>query len=371
MSTVTPFTQRQGWSPVPRSSPWLTILEILGIALGLFGMVTVLGIAVGEGTTDSAIIGGILAFFPLLLVFIAIRWIDRWEPEPLRALVLAFVWGAGVATLVSLFINTTVAAVLSGVGSSETTQAIIGSAIGAPIIEELTKGLGVLLIFFIYRRSFDGPVDGVVYGATVAAGFAFVENILYFTQFNDQLASVFVGRAIMSPFAHIIFTSMTGLMLGVAARSRSWLSWLWLFPLGLAMAMALHGLWNFSTLSTNYLLLYLFLQVPMFVGGVGLVYWLRHLERQVLQQRLSEYARAGWFSPGEVNMLVSLGERRRARVWAKRQGRLTAMKAFQKNATDLAYLRERLATGRVTASSGAEQNVLLRAVTQARAELFA
>ena len=50
----------------------------------------------------------------------------------------------------------------------------------APIVEEFAKGLGVFIIFVIARRAFDGPIDGIVYGGLVGAGFAFTENIQYF-----------------------------------------------------------------------------------------------------------------------------------------------------------------------------------------------
>lgn len=369
--SVTPFSQPQGWAPVPNRSATLKAVEILGIGVGLAGIIMMLDLVIEQDTSNSMMTSAILAFFPLLLVLAAVMWVDRWEPEPKLTLLFAFAWGAGVSTLISVNFNTALAEYLWYGGADYTTMMVVSSAIGAPFIEELTKGLGVLLIFLVRRRFFDGPVDGVVYAAVVAAGFAFVENILYFVQYSDTLAGTFFGRGVMSPFAHIVFTAMIGLMLGVAAKSRSWFSWIWLFPLGLVMAMALHGLWNFSTLSINYLTLYLLLQVPMFVGGVGLVYWLRHLEKQVLQQRLGEYAMAGWFSPGEIHMLTSLGERRRARNWAKSRNRGDEMKAFQKSATDLAYLRERLSTGRVSTTAHADQGQLLATVTQARAALFA
>ena len=41
----------------------------------------------------------------------------------------------------------------------------------------------MLIIFLIWRRTFNGPVDGVVYACVVAAGFAFAENILYFVKY--------------------------------------------------------------------------------------------------------------------------------------------------------------------------------------------
>ncbi len=369
--SITPFTQRQGWAPVRQRSTAATVAEIIGIGVGLWGLATMLNIVSSEGGVGATAFAGILAFIPLLVVLGAVRWIDRWEPEPRATLIFAFVWGAGVATLVSLFFNSILAEILGLTGINSTAQLAVSVAVGAPFVEELTKGLGVLLIYLVQRSRFDGPVDGVVYGAVVAAGFAFVENILYFVQYADEIGGVFFGRAIMSPFAHVIFTAMTGLMLGVAARSRSRHAWVGYFPLGLALAMLLHALWNFSTLSTRYLTLYLVLQLPLFIAMIALVYWLRRMERDVLRHRLGEYARAGWFSPNEVHMLTDFRERRRARAWASQQGRKAPMVAFQKAATDLAFQRERHVTGRVPANSDADQQHLLALVTQARAEIFA
>ncbi len=50
-----------------------------------------------------------LAFIPLAVVLLGIRWVDRWEPEPHATLVAAFLWGAGVATAISLIFNTAIA----------------------------------------------------------------------------------------------------------------------------------------------------------------------------------------------------------------------------------------------------------------------
>ena len=97
------------------------------------------------------------------------------------------------------------------------------AVVQAPIVEEFAKGLGVFLIFLTARRAFDGPVDGVVYGALVGAGFAFTENIQYFAiSFIEggvvDVTTTFFVRGILSPFAHVMFTSITGFALGLAAR---------------------------------------------------------------------------------------------------------------------------------------------------------
>ena len=64
----------------------------------------------------------------------------------------------------------------------------------------------------IFRREqVHGLLDGIIYGALVGIGFAFVEDIVYYLgSLNSELASVFLVRGIIGPFAHPLFTSATG-----------------------------------------------------------------------------------------------------------------------------------------------------------------
>ena len=106
-------------------------------------------------------------------------WIDRWEPEPPRLLLLAFLWGACFAALSALVINSSAALIADevlGRGSGD----IVGAVVVAPIVEEAVKGVFLVGLLIFRRREFDGIVDGIVYAGLVAAGFAFTENILYF-----------------------------------------------------------------------------------------------------------------------------------------------------------------------------------------------
>jgi RsiW-degrading membrane proteinase PrsW (M82 family) len=144
-----------------------------------------------------------------------------------------------------LFLNDLIAVSVYAVTGSPEQAQVFGTVVGAPVVEEIAKGTGVLLIFLLRRRAVDGPVDGIVYAAVVAAGFAFTENVLYFVQYREALSQVFVARAIYSPFAHVTFTACTGIALGLASR-RSAAAWVVLFPVGLVAAMALHALWNGS-----------------------------------------------------------------------------------------------------------------------------
>ena len=223
------------------------------------------------------------------------------------------------------------------------------------------------LIFLIARRSFDGPVDGVVYGALVGAGFAFTENIQYFAISlieggGEQLTVTFILRAIMSPFAHAMFTSLTGLAIGLAARRHaSTGAALGFGLLGMLGAMVLHGLWNGSSFA-NFFLLYFVLQVPLFVGFIFGIIALRREESRLTKARLGDYAAAGWFTPEEVTMLATPAGRKTGLAWASqlRGDRRPLMREFIKDATMLASVRQRAITGRDPMAPADEQALLAR-----------
>ncbi|TNU75855.1 PrsW family intramembrane metalloprotease [Miniimonas arenae] len=326
-------------------------------ALGILGLSALWGmwIVLSNVGTAPAAVGFVAALVPLIAVVAVVMWLDRWEPEPRIMLLLAFLWGAGPSVVIAYFGNTAVAQAIYDATGDPGVASVLGSVISAPVLEELAKGTGVLLIFLLRRSYFDGVVDGIVYAAIVAAGFAFTENILYFGRYIDSLVPVFVQRGVMSPFAHILFTACTGIALGLASRSRSRRSAWWFFPLGLLSAMALHALWNGSASlealgvqGVSFFLLYAAVQVPLFVAAIMLVVWLRRQESAVIRDRLGEYAAAGWFAPHEVAMVSSLRQRSQARTWAARVGPTAAqaMRTFIKDATSLAYLRQRAVSGR-------------------------
>ena len=366
-----------GGPPGSPAAPWQerrprrggTVLAVLGIlvaGVALLVSVTVIAVMTGPG---AAFIGAVVALVPLAGVLLGIRWIDRWEPEPRAALLFAFLWGAGVSTLVSLIINTALSeAVYIGTGNLEMAE-LVGASVVAPLVEETAKGVGVLALFLARRRFFDGPVDGLVYAGMVAAGFAFVENILYFGRSIEILPQIFIMRGLMSPFAHVLFTAAIGLALGIAARHRNRSAWLLALPLGWIVAVALHALWNGSTFTGAFFGMYLVVQIPLFVCGIVIVLWLRRSERRVIQQRLTEYGRAGWFAPHEIAMLGSMPARRDARRWAARGGPAARreMKQFQRAATDLAFLRQRVASGRSQSDFPHVEHTLLERITGSRA----
>lgn len=334
---------------------------------GILGFTAVLWVIyVTAGEVSRMVLPFVLALVPLFIVLVAVCWIDRWEPEPVGLLVAAFLWGAGVSTVISLVVNTSTAALISQATGDPDGGSTISAVVAAPVSEELTKGLGVLVVFLIWRRSFNGAVDGIVYAAVIAAGFAFAENILYFVQYSDMIVQTFILRGLISPFAHVTFTACTGIAVGASARMRSRLAWIWMTPLGLACAILLHAFWN--GVLTGAPALYFFVEVPFFLACIGLVVWLRRSERMTMRNRLADYQRAGWFGAAEVTMLTTGSGRSAARRWSKARGPRAqrAMRDFLAAAAALAQLRQQAIDGHAEADFSLHERELLDTVTVSR-----
>ncbi|WP_295839528.1 PrsW family intramembrane metalloprotease [uncultured Microbacterium sp.] len=321
--------------------------------------------------TAASFIGLLLAAIPFVIVWFAVRYIDRWEPEPRRLLVFAVAWGAIASVVIALGVDLLVTVVTGGLAPA------FGSVVQAPIVEEIAKGLGVLLLFAFARRAFDGPVDGIVYGALIGAGFALTENVQYFAiSYLEggpaQVASTFFLRAVLSPFAHVMFTSLTGFAFGLAARRglRTSAALSYGIP-GVIGAIVLHGLWNGSATFFDFFELYAALQVPLFVLFILGILALRREESRLTRARLGEYAAAGWFTPQEVDMLATPPGRRSAMAWARTLpgDRSGVMKAFITDATALAAARQRSLSGRDPHAPTTERYLLER-TTAARAALL-
>ncbi|MEZ3156334.1 PrsW family intramembrane metalloprotease [Microbacterium sp. BWR-S6Y] len=321
--------------------------------------------------TAATFLGLILAAIPFVIVWFAVRYIDRWEPEPRRLLVFAVAWGAIAAVVIALGVDLLLTLALGRLPEA------FSAVVQAPIVEEIAKGLGVLLIFAFARRAFDGPVDGIVYGALIGAGFALTENVQYFAiSYLEggpaQVASTFFLRAVLSPFAHVMFTSLTGFAFGLAARRglRTGAALAYGIP-GLIGAILLHGLWNGSATFASFFEVYAALQVPLFVLFILGILALRREEARLTRARLGEYAAAGWFTPQEVDMLATGPGRRSALAWARTLpgDRSPVMKTFIADATALAAARQRTLSGRDPQAPAAERYLLER-TTAARAALL-
>jgi protease PrsW len=362
------MTQPTWEGPIPTSGRQRrgVLAPVLGlIALGVCGLV-VLGLVASSVGVGGVVVGALCALVPVALVVACFLWIDRWEPEPPRLLLLAFLWGACFAALSALVINSSAALVADevlGRGSGD----IVGAVAVAPIVEEAVKGVFLVGLLIFRRREFDGIVDGIVYAGLVAAGFAFTENILYFGRaFTEEgpvgqaggVFAVLVMRGLLSPFAHPLFTAMTGIGAGIASNSRNPLVRIIAVLIGYSLAVTLHALWNGSASlqgGAAFIGVYAFIMVPLFLAMIAVVVWQRKREQRIVIEQLPGFAQAGWIAPSEITLLSSLAGRRGWRSAVRRRSGKQVAKAvndYQAAVTDLAFLRSRMSRGSVGGETG-------------------
>jgi RsiW-degrading membrane proteinase PrsW (M82 family) len=366
----------------PRRRLRQVLLMVAGVTFLAACALTILIVIGFETGRTGFVLGALLATLPVPLLIAAFRWLDRYEPEPPRVLLLAFVWGAAVATLAALTLNTVGAMTFFDGPDEALNQAAVYIA---PPVEEFAKGL--LLVLLAWRRRLDGVLDGIVLAGMVGVGFAFTENILYYGRAYAEADDtgtgivlsvvVFIVRGIVSPFAHPLFTLPIGIALGLGVRSRRRSLVVTLTILGYGLAMLLHGTWNgiavraAEELDPGLLLTgYAGVMVPTFAAAIALAIWVRRREGRVLARRLPPFAEAGWIAPHEVAILSSLRLRRLALDLARRVGGDEARRAtyaYQRQVIALGFLRERLSTGRRLPEGLAQQVEMLAALPGLRA----
>jgi RsiW-degrading membrane proteinase PrsW (M82 family) len=188
-------------------------------------------------------------FIPMLLFAVTINWLDRYEKEPKILLAVVFVWGAVVAAGVAFVVNTIFGVGIYAFTGQEAVADIATGSLVAPVVEEILKGMAVVLVFLLFRSEFDSVLDGIVYAATTALGFAATENTLYiYRGFQESgwsgLTYLVFVRVILVGWQHPFYTAFTGIGLAVARlETRPWLKLLAPF-LGLAFSIAAHSFHN-------------------------------------------------------------------------------------------------------------------------------
>lgn len=295
--------------------------RMVGLVLYVFGMIAgaillvllffVLPVVMGDGPQMSVamLVGAILAFPAMCVYLLVPRLLDRYDPEPLYALVMALGWGAIAACGFSAMVNTIVGAAFNDVASA---------VVSAPIVEEASKGMLLLGFFYFLRREFDGVVDGIIYASFVAIGFAAVENVIYYARADldptgPGLRGTFFLRGLLTPWLHPLFTAMTGIGVGLAREStRAWLRSL-APPLGYLAAVLLHALWNgssvllgsFGASGALILMVSIVLWLIFVVAFLAMVFGLVLRRGRIIRAHLVDEVALGHLTQTELNLVAS------------------------------------------------------------------
>jgi RsiW-degrading membrane proteinase PrsW (M82 family) len=208
---------------------------------------------------------------------------DKHERETQKLIVRAFLLGT-LAFIPAGAIEFAVDLFLPFLQMPGVASLAVGMFLVVGPVEEIAKFITVRAT--VYRDpEFDEVMDGVIYAASAALGFAALENVAYIARvlIEEGLGSGFgtaAVRAILATPGHVAFSGTWGYYLGlykvqIAQKGipahKGWVVWKGLVPASL-----MHGAWNFIIFYGN-TLGYVFL-IP-FAMIVALIF--RSLSRKV------------------------------------------------------------------------------------------
>ncbi|MCX6651442.1 MAG: PrsW family intramembrane metalloprotease [Methanomassiliicoccales archaeon] len=195
------------------------------------------------------------AIVPSLIYLIWIRNSERYNRERWGQVLSVYLFGMIVSIIAAVVLESVAIELIYSPGSifsegfwsfeayDPTLEIVLLSVVIAPLVEEWTKGWGVIAI----RHRIREPEDGFIYGAAVGLGFAAMENVFYnssalLSGFDVFLATA-LTRAVASTLLHASASAVLGYgiarkyLLGARHIDASWL------PYYLA-AVLLHALFN-------------------------------------------------------------------------------------------------------------------------------
>ncbi len=290
-------------------------------------------------------------FVPMFLFAAFVNWLDRYEKEPKILLGAVFVWGMVIAAGGAFILNTVFGIAIYSITGSEGAAEFGTTSLVAPVIEEGLKGLAVLIVFLLFRKEFDSILDGIVYAAITAMGFAAVENVLYIYRNGYQENGwqgfwiLVIIRIFLVGWMHPFFTSFTGIGLAVSRLSRNTIVKILAIPTGYAVAVTAHAFHNtFGSLigGGSGLLVGTFVDYIGYACMLAFIIWVIVLERNVLKKQLREEVAKGHISPRQYTSALSFFQTG-AHLSALTSGSFTKTARFYQVCGELAHKKEQLA----------------------------
>lgn len=253
-------------------------------------------------------------FFPMFLFAVFVYWLDRYEKEPKALLGAAFFWGVVIAAGGAFIINTVFGVGIYIFTGSEVAAEVGTTSVIAPIVEEILKGLAVVIVFFLFRKEFDSVLDGIIYGGIVGLGFAATENTIYIYRngylesgWNGLFLLVFI-RVILVGWMHAFFTAFTGIGLALSRVNKNPLIKFIAPIVGITVAMTLHAFHNtfggliggLEGLAAGTILDWIGWAI-MF----GFILWMVAHERNIVKKQLLEEVTSGLISKAQYQKALS------------------------------------------------------------------
>lgn len=291
-------------------------------------------------------------FVPMFLFAAIVYWLDRYEKEPRILLGVVFAWGAVVAAGVAFVVNTGLGIGVYMFTQSEIATELTTGSLIAPVVEETLKGLAVLLVFLLFHREFDSILDGIVYAAIVAMGFAATENVYYIYTYGyleegmSGLLNMVVIRVLLVGWQHPFYTAFIGIGLALARMNRSVLVKLTAPLIGWFVAVSLHGLHNTLASLLHGLVGRTIGLAWDWAGWLFMFLFILYLidrEQKTLTHQLEEEVELGTISSSQFAIACSARSQTSARIEAFTRGRYADTSRFYQLCGELSHKKNQLA----------------------------
>lgn len=265
-------------------------------------------------------------------------WLDRYEKEPLSLAIVAFIWGAVPAIIVSVVAEVALDVPLGPLGESLTYE-VVSSSLIAPVVEEIAKAAALLGLFLFWRHEFDNMLDGIIYGALVGFGFAMTEDVFYSLSSLSEggwgsWGMILLMRTIFFGLNHSFFTALTGIGFGYARLALRGAK-RWLAPLlGLGAAITFHAIHNLGASLAEVNCLAILFSLITDWGGVlvvvGIALAAARQEKRCIAEELQDEVERQVLSVQEYELVGSYRQRWATRWRALRAGNRTAWRQWRR-----------------------------------------
>jgi RsiW-degrading membrane proteinase PrsW (M82 family) len=238
------------------------------------------------------------SLLPVILLVVVLHILDGYKLVEPRQLIECLIAGM-VLAVVSYFTNSRAIGILKYDFATY-------SRFAAPVAEEFLKAAFVIVLFARNRIGF--MIDAAIMGFAVGAGFSLTENLYYLYEFpTGANLGVWIIRGFGTAIMHGGATAIFGVMGQGLTERRAIVNPLMLIP-GLAVAVVVHGVYNYFQSSALIAAVVMLVAVPMILVFVfaksehGVHTWLLHDYES--HEHLLEAIKNGEFTHGEAGRFI-------------------------------------------------------------------
>jgi RsiW-degrading membrane proteinase PrsW (M82 family) len=294
----------------------------------------------------GVILSILFGFIPMLAFAYVVYWVDRYEKEPVVLLGGVFLWGAIIAAGAAFIVNSFVGlGIYMFTGSQAFTELTTASAI-APVIEESLKGMACLLVFLFFRHEFDSILDGIVYAAITAIGFAATENVYYIYNYGFQqngmngMLYMFFVRVILVGWQHPFYTAFIGIGLAISRLNRNLSIKIMVPIIGWGIAVFAHSFHN--TISTVFqglqsLAIGIIFDWSGWIAMIIFVIWALYREQKWIISQLRDEVSNGVITTAQYLTACSARAQTSTRIKALFSGKYRLIDRFYLLSAELAF----------------------------------